>query len=541
MDERVYIGADLAVRAAGTAKTTSQDSTYPFKAARSRVRSSHGQPFSRAHFSTSRWPPFARVRARQLVPRAVVLAQPLQRLEVAALRRARARPIVPRAVVRARPLQHLEVAALRRVRARRLVPRAAVLARPLQHLEVAALRRVRARPLVPRAAVLARPLQHLEVAALRQHAHVLIPTQPFSRAHQHVSASRTSPRPTGSRSRAPTSAPRGGRPPPRSRTSTRPTGSRSRAPTSASRGGRAPPRSRTCTRPTGSRSRAPTSAPRGGRPPPPSHVASRPTGSRSRAPTSAPRGGRPRRGRARPLVPRAAVRARPLQHLEVAALRRPRARQLVPRAAVLARPLQHLEVAARRRPRARQLVPRAVVLARPLQHLELSALRRCAAQAPLVIRTPRVCLSFSKLRYPRRAACQSGTTFISRPVASTASRILRLTARSRPRSPGSGRKSDLRMCVEITSRGRLEKPPGASAVSTAVSWCCFDVSEVIVDGEVRVVSVSCVVRACVCAATRSEVEAFNFSSDVTTTGDVTCLRYHVRFETTRGPVYHGRS
>ena len=53
-------------------------------------------------------------------------------------------------------------------------------------------------------------------------------------------------------------------------------------------------------------------------------------------------------------------------------------------------------------------------------------------------------------------------------------------------------------------------------------------SEVIVDGEVRVVLVSCVVRACVCAATRSEVEAFNFSSDVTTSGDVTCLRYRRR-------------
>ena len=55
---------------------------------------------------------------------------------------------------------------------------------------------------------------------------------------------------------------------PRVRTSTRPTGSRSRAPTSASRGGRHPPRTRTSTRPTGSRSRAPTSASRGGRHPP---------------------------------------------------------------------------------------------------------------------------------------------------------------------------------------------------------------------------------------------------------------------------------
>ena len=34
-----------------------QVSTYPFDAANSRVPLSHGQPFSRAHFSTSRWPP----------------------------------------------------------------------------------------------------------------------------------------------------------------------------------------------------------------------------------------------------------------------------------------------------------------------------------------------------------------------------------------------------------------------------------------------------------------------------------------------------
>ena len=43
---------------------------------------------------------------------------------------------------------------MRRARARILIPRAAVLARPLQHLEVAAPRRVRALPVVPRAVVL---------------------------------------------------------------------------------------------------------------------------------------------------------------------------------------------------------------------------------------------------------------------------------------------------------------------------------------------------------------------------------------------------
>eukprot|EP00228_Micromonas_bravo_P004236 CAMPEP_0203001334 /NCGR_PEP_ID=MMETSP1401-20130829/496_1 /ASSEMBLY_ACC=CAM_ASM_000894 /TAXON_ID=38833 /ORGANISM="Micromonas pusilla, Strain CCAC1681" /LENGTH=49 /DNA_ID= /DNA_START= /DNA_END= /DNA_ORIENTATION= len=36
-----------------------QVSTYPFEAAIRRVFLFHGAPFSRAHFSTSRWPPFA--------------------------------------------------------------------------------------------------------------------------------------------------------------------------------------------------------------------------------------------------------------------------------------------------------------------------------------------------------------------------------------------------------------------------------------------------------------------------------------------------
>ena len=44
----------------------------------------------------------------------------------------------------------------------------------------------------------------------------------------------------------------------------------------------------------------------------------------------------------------------------------------------------------------------------------------------------------------------------------------------------------------------------------------FDVTEVIVDVEVLMVSVSCVVRACLCAQTRAEVEAFSFFWDVTT-------------------------
>ena len=39
--------------------SAAQGPTYPFEAATSRVFSLHGHPFSRAHFSTSRWPPFA--------------------------------------------------------------------------------------------------------------------------------------------------------------------------------------------------------------------------------------------------------------------------------------------------------------------------------------------------------------------------------------------------------------------------------------------------------------------------------------------------
>jgi hypothetical protein len=63
------------------------------------------------------------------------------------------------------------------------------------------------------------------------------------------------------------------------------------------------------------------------------------------------------------------------------------------------------------------------------------------------------------------------------------------------------------MCVEITWGGRLEKSPrGFAAGFTRVS-SFFDVTQFIVDVEVRVVSVSCVARECLCA------EAF--SSDVT--------------------------
>ena len=80
-----------------------------------------------------------------LVPRAVVLAPPLQHLEVAALCRFRARPVVPRAAVHAHPLQHLEVAVLCRERARLPVPRELLRAHCLQLLEISASRHCRTR------------------------------------------------------------------------------------------------------------------------------------------------------------------------------------------------------------------------------------------------------------------------------------------------------------------------------------------------------------------------------------------------------------
>ena len=98
--------------------------------------------------------------------------------------------------------------------------------------------------------------------------------------------------PTGSRSRATTSAPRGARPPPPSRTWLHPTGSRSLAPTAAPRGARRSLPPRTYPRPTDSRSRATTAAPRDTRPQTPPSTSPRPMGSRSRAPTAELRGAR---------------------------------------------------------------------------------------------------------------------------------------------------------------------------------------------------------------------------------------------------------
>ena len=241
--------------------------------------------------------------------------------------------------------------------ARVLVPRAAVLARPLQRLRCGShrpfARRARARHvLVPRAVVLARPLQNIEVARAA-----------CAAANMHVLARPLQPRwpppprtrkscPTGSRSRATTSESRGG--PPR----------RARAVcvgqprTLQHVEVRLAANAQVHVFHGQSFARAHFSISRWPPPAAHAHVCSWHGQSFSRAHFSTSRWVALRRARARLLVPRAAILVRPLQHIKVAAIRRFRARPLVPRAAVLARPLQHLEVAALRRVRARRLIPR---------------------------------------------------------------------------------------------------------------------------------------------------------------------------------------
>ena len=83
------------------------------------------------------------------------------------------------------------------------------------HLKVAANRRVRARPLVPRAAVLARASRSRR---RRRRRSTTSSSRPNSREPKKVAVLRRVRAVPSSRSRAPTSASRGGRAPPRSRT-----------------------------------------------------------------------------------------------------------------------------------------------------------------------------------------------------------------------------------------------------------------------------------------------------------------------------------
>ncbi len=111
-------------------------------------------------------------------------------------------------------------------------------------------------------------------------------------------------------------------------------------------------------------------------------------------------------------------------------------RIVIPWTAVRAQPLQHLEVPAVRRRRAR-LVPRAAVRVRPLQHLEVPTQCRIRGRTLSNFRRPCRCRCFSVLKYPSHTASNISILFTGCPVAATASRIARLTARSRARSVGS--------------------------------------------------------------------------------------------------------
>ena len=145
-------------RGARASRVGGSGPTYPFEAATSRVSSVQGQPFSRNHLSTSRWPPTA-----------------YAHVDVPTGSRSRA---------------HFSTSSW---------PYSAARARPRSTGS-----RSRATTSAPRAAPFA------------ANAHVDVPHgQPFARAH--FSTSRCNPSP-------------------RTRTCTRPTGSRSRAPTSTSRG-----------------------------------------------------------------------------------------------------------------------------------------------------------------------------------------------------------------------------------------------------------------------------------------------------------------
>ena len=193
----------------------------------------------------------------------------------------------------------------------------------------------------------------------------------------------TSPRPTGTRSHAPTAVPPGGLPAPRIGTSPRPTGTRSHAPTEALPGDLPSPHAGTSPRSTGTCSHAPTATPPGGLPSPRSRTCTRSTGTRSDAPTEHLQVTSRAAAEHVHIVPRAPVLTRPLQHLKLSSLRRVMARLRVPRAPVLTRPLQHLQVPPPRTrrppvpraayaPRRTPLVPRAPVLMRPLKHFQVA-------------------------------------------------------------------------------------------------------------------------------------------------------------------------
>ena len=170
---------------------------------------------------------------------------------------------------------------------------------------------------------------------------------------------------------------------------------------------------------------------------------------------------------ARPLVPRAAVLARTLQSLEVAAIRRERAR---PPRSTGSRSRAPISASRGGRPSRR-------VRARPPVPGKFSARNAFNASrspsSPLRRRgdarrqsRPRRRRHLSVLTYPRSAASSSSNSSIFRPVASTASRMPLLTARSTARSAGSGRWFSTRDTA--TSKGRPGKATPACASRSRV-------------------------------------------------------------------------
>jgi hypothetical protein len=98
-----------------------------------------------------------------LVPRAVVLPRPLQRLKVPALCGCATRANVPRAALVVQPLQHVQMPARSSGLGRHRVPRAPDVMQPLHHIQVPARSGGGTRPRVPRAPGVLQPLQHLQV------------------------------------------------------------------------------------------------------------------------------------------------------------------------------------------------------------------------------------------------------------------------------------------------------------------------------------------------------------------------------------------
>ena len=115
-------------------------SRWPPSAARQHVCASHGQSFACAHFNISKWAPCA-APARPLVPRATVCVKPFQRLELPKRCAHRGVPLLPAGE---QPLDDFDIPTLRGPQERVKVPPfdtvwppQAFRTQPLQNLELA--------------------------------------------------------------------------------------------------------------------------------------------------------------------------------------------------------------------------------------------------------------------------------------------------------------------------------------------------------------------------------------------------------------------